>query len=98
MRRRAGRRRVQHHPLVPVRVVQRLTVEVEPADNGMAEAFAGRPAGLHVPRGPEVTEPGASGQEPVDEPTDADVARQVTPPGDGPTGVFLSENGGTHPW
>ena len=26
------------------------------------------------------------------------LARQVTLPGDGPTGVFLSENGGTHPW
>jgi len=26
------------------------------------------------------------------------IARQVTRPGDGPTGVFLSENGGTHPW
>jgi NAD(P)-dependent dehydrogenase (short-subunit alcohol dehydrogenase family) len=28
----------------------------------------------------------------------AHIARQVTQPGDGPTGVFLSENGGTHPW
>ena len=28
----------------------------------------------------------------------AHIARQVTRPGDGPTGVFLSENGGTHPW
>ena len=28
----------------------------------------------------------------------AHIARQVTLPGDGPTGVFLSENGGTHPW
>ena len=28
----------------------------------------------------------------------AHIARQVTRPGDGPTGVFLSENGGTYPW
>jgi NAD(P)-dependent dehydrogenase (short-subunit alcohol dehydrogenase family) len=28
----------------------------------------------------------------------AHIARQVTLPGDGPTGVFLSENGGTYPW
>ena len=26
------------------------------------------------------------------------IARQVTLPGDGPTGVFLSEDGGTCPW
>jgi NAD(P)-dependent dehydrogenase (short-subunit alcohol dehydrogenase family) len=28
----------------------------------------------------------------------AHIARQVTLPGDGLTGVFLNENGGTHPW
>ena len=28
----------------------------------------------------------------------AAIARQVTLPGDGPTGVFLSDDGGTHPW
>jgi NAD(P)-dependent dehydrogenase (short-subunit alcohol dehydrogenase family) len=28
----------------------------------------------------------------------AHIARQVTLPGDGPTGVFLKENGGTYPW
>jgi NAD(P)-dependent dehydrogenase (short-subunit alcohol dehydrogenase family) len=28
----------------------------------------------------------------------AAIARQATLPGDGPTGVFLSEDGGTHPW
>ena len=28
----------------------------------------------------------------------AHIARQVTLPGDGPTAVFLSENGGTYPW
>lgn len=28
----------------------------------------------------------------------AHIARQVTLPDDGPTGVFLNENGGTHPW
>ncbi|MEV0402476.1 SDR family oxidoreductase [Actinoallomurus sp. NPDC050550] len=28
----------------------------------------------------------------------AHIARQVTLPDDGPTGVFLSENGGTYPW
>jgi NAD(P)-dependent dehydrogenase (short-subunit alcohol dehydrogenase family) len=28
----------------------------------------------------------------------AHIARQVTLPGDGPTGVFLNENGGTYPW
>jgi NAD(P)-dependent dehydrogenase (short-subunit alcohol dehydrogenase family) len=28
----------------------------------------------------------------------AHIARQVTPGDDGPTGVFLSEIGGTHPW
>ena len=28
----------------------------------------------------------------------AHVARQVTLPGDGPTGVFLSEDGGTYTW
>jgi NAD(P)-dependent dehydrogenase (short-subunit alcohol dehydrogenase family) len=28
----------------------------------------------------------------------AHIAHQVTLPGDGPTGVFLKENGGTYPW
>jgi NAD(P)-dependent dehydrogenase (short-subunit alcohol dehydrogenase family) len=28
----------------------------------------------------------------------AHIARQATPAADGPTGVFLSESGGTHPW
>jgi NAD(P)-dependent dehydrogenase (short-subunit alcohol dehydrogenase family) len=28
----------------------------------------------------------------------AHIARQATLPGDGPTAVFLSENGGTYPW
>ena len=28
----------------------------------------------------------------------AHIARQITLPGDGPTGVFLSEDGGTCPW
>jgi len=40
---------------------------------------------------------GHTGQLSADE-GGAHIARQATLPGDGPTGVFLSENGGTHPW
>jgi hypothetical protein len=54
--------------------VQRLAVEVEPADDGMPQALVSRAADLDVLLGPQVAELGAGGQEPADQAADAAVA------------------------